>query len=102
MTPLRICFCSSTFLVKLDKVVVSSSSSSKGSTSIIEELGTTSTTLAFLAVDFLAAVLMSLLPEGLAPLGETVGSTSSTSGDLRLVEVQVPCFEGAGSMRRGA
>ncbi len=70
--------------------------------SIIEELGTTSTTLTFLAMDFLATVLTSFLPEGLAPLGETVGSTSSTSEILRLVEVRVPYSEGAGSLRIGA
>ena len=69
---------------------------------MVEESRITSTTLAFLAVDFLATVLMSFLPEGLAPLGETAGLTSSTSRDLRLVEVRIPCSERAGSMRRGA
>ncbi len=60
-------------------------------------------TLTFLAEGFLAVVLMSFLPEVLAPLGETARSTSSsTSGDLRLVEVRIPYSEGAGSMRGGA
>jgi hypothetical protein len=87
MIPPRICYCSFTFLIKVDKVVASSSSSSKGSISIIEMPGVTSTTLGFLAIDFLATVLISFLPEDLAPMVEAVGSTSLTSGVLLLVEV---------------
>jgi hypothetical protein len=102
MRPLSTCFCSSTFLVRLDKLVASSRSSSKGSTSRIEGSGTTSATLTFLVVGFLAAVLTSFLPEVLTHLGEAVGSTSSsTLGDLCLAEVQTPCSEEAGSKSKG-
>jgi hypothetical protein len=72
-------------------VVASLSSSTKGSISLIEASGVASITLGFFAIVFLATVLMSFLPEGLAPVVETTRSISSTLGVFLLVKVQAPC-----------
>jgi hypothetical protein len=57
---------------------------------LIEASGVASITLGFFAVVFLATVLMSFLPEGLAPVVEIARSISSTSGVFLLVEVRAP------------